>query len=125
MTLKEIKKHISESIYKRDQDYANVVYYLIKNGFSGKKLHQIDEMDILIMFDNLRYNSEIIDSDIINNYDENFLIEKVGKNKINKIKRNDNLFLILNYYDANSVEKKSAFVFEYGYDVIGGEKCNI
>ena len=118
MTLKEVKNYISETIYKRDKDYSNVVFYLIKNGFAGKTLRQIDEMDILQMFDNLRINCEIIDSDNINDYDEEYLIEKIGKIKVNKIKRDAGLFLVLNYYDANAVMKNSAFVFKYGYDVI-------
>ena len=118
MTLKEIKNYISETIYKRDQDYANVIFYLIKNGFSGKKLYQIEKEDIKFMYDNLCINSEIINSDNIKDYDEMLLIEKVGKNRINKIKKDDSLFLVLNYYNAHSVVKDSCFMFNYGYDVI-------
>jgi len=119
MKLQEIKDYIRETIYKTDKDYANVVFYLIKNGFAGKPLRQIEENDIETMFDNLWINSEIIDSDNIKGYDEMLLIEKVGKRTINKIKKDENLFLVLNYYDANSVERNSRFVFTYGYVVIG------
>ena len=118
MTLKEVKNYISETIYKRDKDFANVVFYLIKNGFAGKPLHQIDEGDIVMMYDNLYINSEIIDSDNIGEYDEEYLIEKVGKIRVNKIKRDAGLFLVLNYYDANGIRKESGFVFQYGYDAI-------
>ena len=122
MKLKDIKDYIYDTVYKIDKDYSNVILYLIKNGFSGKTLRQIKKEDIILMFDNLYYNNEIIDSNNINNYDEKFLIEKVGINKINKIKNNDNLFLLLNYYDANSVFRNSSFIFKYGYDVINEKK---
>ena len=118
MKLKEIKDYIKETIYKRDKDLANVTFYLIKNGFSGKKLYQIEKEDIHMMYDNLYINSEIIDSGNINDYEEGVLVDAVGKAKINKIKKDDNLFLVLNYYDANSVLKKSSFVFNYSYDAI-------
>lgn len=122
MKLKEIKDYIRDTVYKIDKDYANIIYYLIKNGFSGKTLHQIKEKDILTMYDNLYYNSEIIDSDNITDYDEKYLIQKVGKNRINRIKRDNNLFLLLNYYDANLVFNNSSFIFTYGYDVINEKK---
>jgi hypothetical protein len=122
MKLKEIKDYIRDTVYKIDKDYANIIYYLIKNGFSGKTIRQIERKDIIIMFDNLYYNSEIIDSDIINDYNETYLIEKVGINKINKIKNNSNLFLVLNYYDANSRFNNSSFIFKYDYDIINEKK---
>ena len=118
MTLKEVKNYISETIYKRDKDYSNVIYYLIKNGFAGKALHQIDEADIIMMYDNLWINCEIVNSDNISDYDEKSLIEKIGKIRVNRIKRDAGLFLVLNYYDANGVRKDSGFVFQYGYDAI-------
>ena len=71
------------------------------------------------MFDNICINSEIINSENISEYDEELLVDVVGKRTINKIKRDENLFLVLNYYDANSVKRNSRFVFKYGYDVIG------
>ncbi len=118
MTLKEVKNYISETIYKRDKDFANVVYYLIKNGFAGKALRQIDEADIIMMYDNLWINCEIVNSENISDYDEEHLTKKAGKNRVNKIKRDAGLFLVLNYYDANGVRKDSGFVFQYGYDAI-------
>ena len=119
MKLKEIKDYIRETIYKTDKDYANVVFYLIKNGFAGKPLRQIEKCNIDTMFDNLEINSEIINSDNISEYDEEFLVDVVGKRTINKIKKDENLFLVLNYYDVKSIDRKSRFVFKYGYDVIG------
>lgn len=124
MKLKEIKDYIRDTVYKINQDLANVVYYLIKNGFSGKTLRQIEKDDIILMFDNLYYNSEIIDSDIIKDYNEKFLIEKVAINRVNKIKKDNTLFLLLNYYDANTVFNNSSFIFKYGYDVINEKKGN-
>ena len=119
MKLQEIKDYIRETIYKTDKDYANVVFYLIKNGFAGKPLRQIEEGDIDTMFDNVCINSEIVNKDNIEEYDAEFLVDAVGKISMNKIKRDENLFLVLNYYDANSVKRNSRFVFKYGYDVIG------
>ena len=118
MTLKEVKNYISETIYKRDKDYSNVVFYLIKNGFAGKALRQIEKEDIKMMYDNLYINCEIVNSENISDYDEEHLTKKIGKIRVDKIKRDAGLFLVLNYYDANAVMKNSAFVFTYGYDAI-------
>ena len=65
MTLKEIKNYIRETIYKRDRDYANVIYYLIKNGFSGKALKQIEEGDKIKGTTAENYNARIQDANKI------------------------------------------------------------
>ena len=121
MKLKEIKDYCGETVYKRDRDHSNVIYYLIKNGFAGKPLHQIDKGDIDTMYYNLCINSEIVHNKNIDDYNKEHLIERIGKIRYNKIKRNDKSFLVLSYYDANAVMKNSVFLFKYGYDVLSAK----
>ena len=86
--------------------YNNMTYFLFKNYLATNTNKNIDESDIMTVFDNLFINSEIIDRYNIDEYD----IEKLAKehyttvNKINK-KIDYDYLLLLNYYTKDGIYK--------------------
>lgn len=88
MTLQEIKNTLKEwaqNSHRNDKETLNVCYFLIKNYHYAKSIKNIDETDLMILYDNLTINNEIITSDNIDEYDT----EKLGLSTktINKIKK--------------------------------------
>lgn len=68
-----------------------VTYWLLNNRVATNKTPtQLDDIDILITYDNLLFNAEIIDYSCIDEYQPGILTQR----ETNKLKKNNNLFMI-------------------------------
>lgn len=80
---------------KRD---LSICYYLTRTGAA-----KIDDLnDLLTLYDNLVVNSEIIEADTIENYDNDTIKELTGlKAETAKAKTKAGVFWLFDYYDKN------------------------
>lgn len=70
--IKQINETIgNERIFdsKTTKIYKKITYFLFKNYLVTKSIRNLGEMDILIVYDNLAVNAEIVDLDNVNYYD--------------------------------------------------------
>ena len=78
--------------------YVSITYYLFKNRYVCQNTRNITLDDMLLIFDNLTINNEIIDQDNYMEYD----LDKLGISKSYQTQIiNGNKDLLLNYYDIN------------------------
>lgn len=114
MTLKEVREYLKSK--KEMPDYIlGSVYHLVKSGFNNEPLNSLDELGLDIMIENLHINSEIITSENMNEYPEEFLLDRIGKIGLNRIRKNDNLFCILDYYTSTGQQKRSRIILDENY----------
>lgn len=119
MTLKQIKKTLKEwhnESHRNDLDLLNITYYLIKNYHYSKSIKNIDESDLMIIYDNLLINNEIIDSDNLNDYGEKYISSLMINNQTMKKIKNGSHFLLLNYYNDKNNLRHCKLLFKYGHD---------
>lgn len=68
-----------------------VIYWLLNNRVTTNKTPtQLDDDDILLTYDNLLFNAEIIDYSCIDECQPGILTQR----EINKLKKNNNLFML-------------------------------
>lgn len=80
-----------------------VTYFLLNNRVTTNKTPtQLDDDDILLTYDNLLFNAEIIDYSCIDEYQPGILTQR----ETNKLKKNDNLFMLYSVI-ANNGEYKT------------------
>ena len=100
LTLALAKERYNFFGYSKDtiDYYVSITYYLFKNRYVCKSTRNITLDDMLLIFDNLAINNEIISQDNYMEYD----LDKLGISKSYQTQIiNGNKDLLLNYYDIN------------------------
>ena len=99
MTSKELKETLKqmEQEGRSDKLILNILYYLASNRFIIKTIKELDKDDLLIAYDNLWINNEIVTGDNIEEYDQRVIENMIGKTRTQAIKDNKKI-LVLNYY---------------------------
>ena len=111
-----LKKHHEEFV--RDKMYYNIAYNLIMNYDFSKSTRKVDEFAISLLVDNLWINSEIVDKFNMDEYDAEFINKRLGSHTIARINNDDNLFVLLNYYDINAHVVECRKVYKYDYNIL-------
>lgn len=114
----EFKKEREQGGYIIDIDLLNVAYYVLKNCSRGVK----DSLDVVIVYDNLEINSQIINNDTLNDWDEYQLKRYTGHTKKyfeDNIKKG--YFFVLDYYyivNGKDFHRSNVCLkFKYGYNI--------
>ena len=99
MTTKELKTVLKqmEQEGRSDKLILNILYYLASNRFITKTIKELTIDDLLISYDNLWINNEIVSGDNIEEYEEKFIVDLIGKTRTQAIKDYKKI-LVLNYY---------------------------
>lgn len=111
-----LTKHHEEN--GRNKIFYNIAYNLIKNYDFSKSTKKVDEFAISLLVDNLWINNEIVDKFNINEYDGEYLNKRLGSRTIARINNNENLFLLLNFYDINNNLIQCSKVYKYDYNIL-------
>ena len=94
----ELLKELETKHDRTDKLLLNITYYLIKNYYVCKSIKNLDIYDLMLMYDNLEYNNEIITGDNIDQYNKNYL--NITNKTYQEIKDYKKL-LLLNFYKIN------------------------
>lgn len=118
MTIREIYNELKrlQEEEKRGVLYCEIAYYLVKNYHFSKSINAIEPSDLMILVDNLYINNEILDSDNLSDYDDEALESlNITKRDVNRLKRDTNAFILLNYYNINGDLKRAKMFMSYLY----------
>ena len=100
-----------------DVQLLNITYYLLKNRLACNSVGGLDISDVMVVYDNLEINNELVTSENLDNYIDSLNDEKISKSKIEKIANGEKV-LLLNYYTINGQKQDCQMWFDPNYNIL-------
>lgn len=123
--MKQTNKKLIELIHqlrnehnRTDQTLLNITYFLIKNYKACDSLKNLDVSDLMIVYDNLEYNNELLNIDNIDEYDTETLYNIGLSNRQIKQIATGQKILLLNYYTIKGQLKNCKICLDPNYNII-------
>lgn len=97
LKLKDLFKKLEKDHDRQDKLHLNILWHLTSHKINNDNLNKITIEDLLILYDNLYINNEIVTGDNVDEYNDYLLTCNISKRIIEEIKQYKKCIL-LNYY---------------------------
>lgn len=115
--LKTLILQLRDEHERNDIQLLNITFYLLKNKYACKSVKDLDLSDLMIVYDNLEINNEILTAENIDEYEYYIKKSPFSHKQLKEIRSGEKICL-LNYYTIKGQLNYCKMMFKSDFNIL-------